>query len=173
MGARTRLVAAGLLLVVGIGLAGCMGGWFNPQLVATLIIGAPVAKGGGYEVLLSVASMPDGGVASIAVDDLGFTYTDVDGDSVVASGVNGFVVLVQDFVTTPGKGRLTAVNAVVGVEGGTIVTITFKATGANPTFTIEQADKGKVSLGSHQNTTIGTWELDTGKAYYAKGRGGR
>ena len=32
MGARTRLVAAGLLLVVvGIGLTACIGGWFTPR----------------------------------------------------------------------------------------------------------------------------------------------
>jgi len=169
MGVRTRWVAASLLLLgVGIGLTACMGGWFNPQLAATLIIGAPVARGGGYEVLISVASMPDGGLASIAVDDLGFTHTNVDGNSVVATGLNGFVVLAQDFVTTPGRGRLTAVNAATGIEGGTIIEVTFTAIGANPAFTIEQADKGKVSLGSHHNTTIGTWTLGTGKAYYAK-----
>jgi len=169
MRSKTRLVVAGLLLVgVAIGLTACMGSWFNPQVVATLIIGDPVAKGGGYEVLISVANMPDGGLASIAVDNLGFTYTNVDGGSVVATGVNGFVVLAQDFVTTPGKGRLTAPNAATGVEGGTIITITFTANAANPTFTILDADKPKVSLGSHQNTWITTWTLDTGKAYYAK-----
>jgi len=115
-----------------------------------------------------VASMPDGGLASIAVDDLGFTYTNVDGSSVVATGLNGFVVLAQDFTTTLGKGRLTAPNAATGVEGGTIISITFTATGANPTFTILDADKAKVSLGSHQNTWITTWDLGTDKAYYAK-----
>lgn len=169
MRARTRLVAASLLLLgVAIGLTACMGGWFNPQLAATLIIGAPVAKGGNYEVLISVASMPDGGLASIAVDDLGFTYTNVDGTSVVATGLSGFVVLAQDFITTPGKGRLTAANAATGIGGGTIIKIIFTATAANPTFIIAQVDKGKVTLGSHQNTTIGTWSLDTDKAYYAK-----
>jgi len=169
MRSKTRLVVAGLLLLgVGIGLVACMGGWFNPQVAATLIIGAPVAKGGNYEVLISGASMPDGGLASIAVDDLGFTYTNVDGSSVVATGLNGFVVLAQDFTTTPGKGRLTAPNAATGVKGGTIISITFTATGANPTFTIQQGDKGKVTLGSHQNTWITTWSLDTDKAYYAK-----
>lgn len=166
---RMRLIGVGLLLAgVVLGLTACMGGWFNPQLAATLIIGNPVAKGGNYEVLISVANMPDGGLASIAVDDLGFTYTNVDGGSVVATGLSGFVVLAQDFITTPGKGRLTAPNAATGIDGGTIIKITFAATGANPTFTIQQVDKGKVTLGSHQNTTITTWSLDTDKAYYAK-----
>ena len=169
MRSRTRLAVVGLLAMgLAVGLTACMGGWFNPQVVATLIIGDPVAKGGNYEVLISVASMPDGGLASIAVDDLGFTYTNVDGSSVVATGLNGFVVLAQDFTTTLGKGRLTAPNAATGVEGGTIISITFTATGANPTFTILDVDKAKVSLGSHQNTWITTWDLGTDKAYYAK-----
>ena len=99
MGARTRLVAAGLLLaMVGIGLTACMGGWFNPQVVATLIIGNPVAKGGGYEVLISVANMPDGGLAGIQFGTAGneaLTLTDVNIASVVASGKNGFTVTAQ------------------------------------------------------------------------------
>jgi hypothetical protein len=169
MGARTRLVEASLLLLgVGIGLAACMGGWFTPQQIATLIIGDPVAIGGKWEVVLSVANIPDGGLASIAVDNLGFTYTNVDGNSVVATGLNGFVVLAQEFITTPGKGRLTAANAAAGVEAGTIVKITFTATGANPTLTIQQADKGKVTLGSGNNRPITTWTLGTGRKYYAK-----
>jgi len=169
MGARTRLIAVGVVLVdLVVGLTACMGSLFTPQQVATLIIGNPVAVGGRWEVILSVANMPDGGLASIAVDNLGFTYTNVDGNSVVATGLNGFLVLAQDFVTTPGKGRLTAANAATGIEGGTIIKVTFTATGANLTFTIQQVDKGKVTLGSHQNTTIDTWTLDTDKAYYAK-----
>jgi len=158
------------LLVMGlaVGLTACMSGWFTPQQIATLIIGDPVAVGGKWEVILSVANMPDGGLASIAVDNLGFTYTNVDGSSVVATGLNGFVVLAQDFTTTPGKGRLTAANAATGIEGGTIIKITFTATGGNPTLTIQQADKGKVTLGSGNNGLITTWTLGTGKKYYAK-----
>jgi len=166
MGARTRLVAAGLLLVVvGIGLTACMGGWFNPQVVATLIIGAPVAKGGGYEVLISVANMPDGGLAGIQFGTAGneaLTFTDVNIASVVASGKNGFTVTAQQY-TAPDKGTLIAVNPATGVDGGTILTLTFQAT--NPTVTV---DKTKVTLLSHQNTWITTWALEKTKAYYAK-----
>jgi len=168
MGARTRLVAAGLLLVVvGIGLAACMGGWFNPQVVATLIIGAPVAKGGGYEVLISVANMPDGGLAGIQFGTAGneaLTFTNVDMATVVAVGVSGFWIGSQQY-TAPDKGTLLAVNAATGVVGGTILTLTFQATAANPTVTV---DKTKVTLLSHQNTWITTWTLGTGKKYYAK-----
>jgi len=168
MGARTRLVAGSLLLlVVGIGLTACMGGWFNPQLVATLIIGNAVAKGGNYEVLISVANMPDGGLSGIQFGTVGneaLTFTNVNMATVVAVGVSGFWVGPQQY-TAPGKGTLLAVNPATGVVGGTILKLTFQATAANPTVTV---DKAKVTLLSHQNTWITTWDLDTDKAYYAK-----
>ena len=168
MGATTRLAAAGLLLVVvGIVLTACMGGWFTPQVVATLIVGDPVAKGGGYEVLISVVNMPDGGVAGIRFGTVGneaLTLTNVNTASVAASGENGFTVTEQQY-SAPNKGALIAVNPATGVDGGTILRLTFRATAANPTVAV---DKTKVTLLSHQNTWITTWSLETGKKYYAK-----
>jgi len=168
MGARTRLVAASLLLLgVGIGLVACMGGWFNPQVVATLIIGAPVARGGNYEVLISVANMPDGGLAGIQFGTVGneaLTFTNVNMATVAAVGVSGFWVGPQQY-TAPNKGTLLAVNPATGVVGGVILTLTFQATAAKPTV---KAVKARVKLLSQQNTWITTWTLDTDKAYYAK-----
>jgi len=168
MGARTRLVAASLLLLgVGIGLTACMGGWFTPQLAATLIIADPVAKGEGFEVLISVVNMPDEGLSGIQFGTAGneaLTFTNVDITTVVAMGLNGFTVTAQQY-TAPNKGTLLAVNPATGIVGGTILKLTFQATAANPTVTV---DKTKVKLLSHQYTWITTWDLDTDKAYYAK-----
>ena len=168
MGARTRLVAASLLLLgVGIGLTACMGGWFNPQVVASLIIGAPVAKGGGYEVLISVVNMPDKGLSGIQFGTVGneaLTFTNVDITTVVATVENGFTVTAQQY-TAPNKGTLLAINPATGVVGGSILKLTFQATAANPTVTV---DKTKVKLLSHLNTWITIWDLETGKKYYAK-----
>lgn len=168
MGARTRLVAASLLLLgVAIGLTACMGGWFTPQLAATLIIGNPVAVGGNWEVILSVANMPDEGLSGIQIGTAGneaLTFTNVDITTVVAMGLNGFTVTAQQY-TAPNKGTLLAVNPATGIVGGTILKLTFQATAANPTVTV---DKTKVKLLSHQYTWITTWDLDTDKAYYAK-----
>jgi len=166
MGARTRLVAAGLLLVgVAIGLTACMGGWFNPQVVATLIIGNPVAKGGNYEVLISVANMPDQGIAGIQINDGGITTTNVAATSIVANGLNGFVVTASDFTAPAPQGCLMAVNPATGIIGGTVLKLTFTATGANPTVTLHEA---QIKLLSHLNTWITTWSLETGKKYYTK-----
>jgi len=169
MGVRTRLVVASLVVGVGVvlGLIACMGGWFNPQLAATLIIGNPVAKGGNFEVLISVVNMPDEGLSGIQFGTVGneaLTFTNVDTTTVVATGSNGFTVTAQQY-TAPNKGCLLAVNPPTGVGGGSIVKLTFQATAANPTVAV---DKTKAKLFSHQNTWITTWNLETGKKYYAK-----
>ena len=171
MGARTRLIVAGLLLlVVGIGLTACMGGWFTPKMVATLIVGDPVAKGGVWEVLSSVANMPDGGVAGIQfgiAGDEAITFSNnVNAATIVAVGLNGFTVGAQNYAAgPPPKGALIATNPATGVVGGSIVKLTFQATAANPTVTV---DKTKVTLLSHLNTWITAWNLATGKVFYAK-----
>jgi hypothetical protein len=159
------LLAAGLLLV----LTACMGGWFTQQQNATLVIGKPVVSGGRGEVMISVTDMPNQGLASIAIDDLGITYNDIDSASIETEGLNGFTVLAQDFTTTAGKGRLVAANPTSGSVGGTIIKITFEVTGANAAFGIADADKGKVELGSHLGTLITTWDLSSSTAdYYAR-----
>lgn len=160
------LLGVGLILV----LSACMGHWFTPKQVATLIIGNPQVFGLKGEVIISVANMPQGGLASIAIDNLGITYNNlsIDPTSISATGLSGFRVLAQDFTTTPGKGRLVAANAPAGVGSGTILKITFRVTGPGATLGILPADKGKVTLGSDLNTLIANWTLGTGKAYYAK-----
>ena len=164
----TRVLLGAAVLVLVIALTACMGGWFTQEQRATLIIGQPVITGNRGEVLISVAKMPNPGLASIAIDNLGITYVDIDGASIEVAGSNGFEVLAQDFTTTAGKGRLVGANPISGSVGGTILKITFETNGANPSLTIEQADKGKVTLGSALNTLITTWDLVTDKAYYAK-----
>jgi len=167
---RMRLVVAGMLAVgLILALTACMGHWFTPKQEATLIIGKSVITGNRGEVVISVTNMPNKGLASIAIDDLGITYTNIKASSIEATGLNGFTVLAQDFTTTTGKGRLVAANPTSGSVGGTIIKVTFEVTGANPTFEIQVGDKGKVTLGSALNTLITTWDLSSNAAdYYAK-----
>ncbi|MCX6095998.1 MAG: hypothetical protein NT125_04645 [Candidatus Bipolaricaulota bacterium] len=166
---RARVALLGLLAGgVILGLFACTGSWFATPGNATLIVGTPILAGAKGEVLVSAANMPAGGLASIAVDDLGITHTNIAPASIRATGLNGFTVLAQDFATTPGKGRLVAVNPTSGSVGGTILKIAFNTSGETPTFRIQSEDKGKVTLGSALNTLIATWELGTTKAYYAK-----
>ena len=168
--AGVRLVALSMLAVgLLLSLFACMGHWYGQQQNPTLIIGKLAVSGNRGEVLISVINMPDNGLASIAIDDKGITYTNIKESSIVTTGLNGFTVLAQDFTTTAGKGRLVAANPTSGSVGGTIIKITFEVTGANPTFGIEQADKGKVTLGSDLNTLITPWDLSSNVAdYYAK-----
>ena len=168
---RARTVVLGLLAVgLILGLTACTG-LLGTQQAATLIIGKLVASGNRGEVLISVTNMPNQGVASIAIDDQGITFNDINAASIVAAGLNGFTVLAQDFTTTAGKGSLAASNPTSGSVGGTIIKLTFEVTGANPAFGIELTEKVKVDLGSALNTLIaqGTWTLSSNAAdYYAK-----
>jgi len=161
------MLTLGLIL----GLTACMGGWFTPKQEATLIIGKPVVSGNRGEVVISVANMPQQGLASIAIDDKGITFDDIEASSIVATGLNGFTVLASDFTTTTDKGRLVAANPTSGSVGGTIIKIIFEVTGANPAFGVAEAGKGKVDLGSALNTLIaqGAWNLSSNATdYYAK-----
>ena len=170
MMARTRLVAVSLLLLVmGIGLTACMGGWFTPQTIVTLIIGNPVAKGGKWEVVISVANMPDGGAAGIQFGTVGneaITFSNnVNATTIVCIGLNGFTVSAENYVAgPPPKGALIATNPATGVVGGTILKLTFEAAG-QPTVTVDAA---KVTLSSDDNHFITGWGLGPGKADYAK-----
>ena len=170
--ARMRWVVLGLLAMgLILALSACMGQWFTGQQTATLIIGKPVITGNHGEVLISVTNMPNQGLASIAIGDKGISFNDIKAASIVATGLNGFTVLAQDFTTTANKGRLVAANATSGSVGGTIIKITFETIGANPAFRIADADKVKVTLGSALNTLIaqGAWNLSSNTTdYYAK-----
>ncbi len=168
---RTRQAVVSLLVVgLGIGLTACMGGWFTPQQIATLIIGDPVAVGGEWEVILSVANMPHQGLASMAVDVDGMTYNNAKISNIVATGLNGFIVLASEFSDATSKGRFVIANAATGVVGGMILKLTFDANAAVTSADLGNArfDKSKVTLGSALNTLITTWTLGTGKKYYAK-----
>ena len=168
--ARPQLAVVCLLMVgLLLAISSCMGFFQNTAQAPTLIIGKPALSGNRGEVFISVADMPNKGLASIAIDDKGITFDDIKASSIEAEGLNGFRVLASDFTTTANKGCLVAINPNSGSVGGTIIKVTFEVTGANPIFGIADADKGKVELGSALNTLISTWDLSSNETdYYAK-----
>ena len=164
-----RNVRLALLVgAVAVSLSACMADWLGASPAATLVVGKPTVAAGRGEVLIYVAAMPGGGLAAIAIDNLGLSFRDIVPASIEAIGVNGFTVLVQDFSTTLGKGRLVAVNPSCGIASGTVIRITFEACGDAPLLVIRPEDKAMVVLGSAQNTRIDSWALGTEKPYYAK-----
>ena len=157
---KIRTMTMGIVMIGMLLLTGCIGQWFSQSnYQPSLIIGRPAVTGDIGKVLISVAGMPQEGVASIAIDDFGIAYENIVGPSIKVEGMNGFDVLVQDFTTTSGKGRLVAANPNAGVIGGTILKVTFKIAGGNPIFTINEA---KVSLASALDTLITNWHLAIG-----------
>ena len=168
MGGRTRWA---LLCVVGLslalGLTACTGFWQTAVQLPKLFVGPVTMTGTEGYVLVSVADMPDGGLASIQFGVLGdeaIDFSDIAAASIAAEGKNGFVVMASDFTTTPDKGVLLAVNGVTGIVGGEILKFTFTVTGANPTFTVTAA---KVTLADDTNTFVTVWDSGT-DAYYTK-----
>jgi len=160
-----HVILASLVVGVLVALSGCMGQWFTHQQAATLVIGKVVMTGNRGEVLISVAGMPDPGLASIGIANQGITFADIKAESIVVEGLNGFTVVTADFSATTNKGHLVATNIRSGGESGTILKVTFETTGPNPTFTVE---KPKVSIWDAFNTLISTWDLNTDASYYAK-----
>jgi hypothetical protein len=167
-GVRDLLRIALLALFVGglaVGMAACMDNVLNPPKTPALLVATPVVSDGRGEVQILVADMPGGGVAAIAIDNLGITYANIKAASIVATGLGGFQVIVQDFTTTPGKGRLVAINPTSGVADGAILKVSFETSSGQPLLTIRGEDEGKVTLGSAADMLITPWDL---KAYYAK-----
>jgi hypothetical protein len=144
-----------------------MGQWFTQEQKAYLVIGTPVIIGTHGEVIISVVNMPQEGMAVMAVDLGGLTYTNTKITSIVVAGLNGFIVLANEFDDTTAKGRFVIANANAGSVAGTVAKLTFDVTGnvgsADITF-----HEPHIELGSHLNTLITGWESSTGKAYYAK-----
>jgi hypothetical protein len=153
-----------LVFAVILTLSGCMGHWFTSEPQAMLIVGEAVASGGKWEVLISVVNMPDGGLGAIEIDDGGITLIEIDPSTVSATGLNGFLLISEDYTDPAPKGCLIAVNAASGNESGPILKFTFDATGSNPEVILVKA---KITLLSDAFTWITNWDFGT-KAYYAK-----
>jgi hypothetical protein len=162
---RTRFIALSLLVfAVVLTLSGCMGHWFTPEPQAMLIVGQAVVSGGKWEVIVSVVNMPDGGLAGIEIDDGGITLIQIDASTVSATGLNGFVLITEDYTDPAPAGCLIATNAATGNESGSILKFSFDSTGANPEVIL---DKAKIKLLSDAFTWITNWDIGT-KAYYAE-----
>ena len=160
MGRKTRVVVIyAMAAAVAISITSCIGFWDTPLQLGKLIVSDVVVTGSGGYVLVSVADMPGGGLASIqfgTVGDEAIDFTNIAASSIEIEGQSGFVPLAQDFTTNAYKGSAIAANAVTGIDGGVVLKFTFTITGSPATFTI---DATKVSLGSHANAMITGWEL--------------
>jgi len=153
-------LGAGLVL----GLAGCME-LFTGAGTPTLILGEVRLFEGRGEILLSVRDMPDGGLASVAVQITGITYTDKV-DNVRVEGLNGFEVLAQQFDPSPGSGGFFVAHPCAGLPAGEFAKLVFDVTG---TVTLDEftVDKNDIAMGDDSNMAI-TFVMDEAYHYYAK-----
>ena len=158
------VVTASLALV----LTSCFGHWLTPPTIAKLILSDPIHVGGKYEVLISVTDMPDGGIAGIQLGTEiapAITFTNVDVATITTEGLNGFEVTSQTYTAgAPATGCLIAVNGAASIESGTVLKLSFEATG-DPTVTL---DESLVSSANGVPAWIFAWNLATDIDYYTR-----
>lgn len=163
-----RVGSIALLIAVALSLAACFGHWFTPPQIGKLIVGPPVPKDGQYEVLISVADMPDGGVAGVQLGSIAqpaIEFTNVDVATIAVEGLSGFRVGAQSYTAGPPvEGSLIAVYGGVALESGQVLKLTFEATG-DPTVTL---DDTRIDLASAAPAWVAGWDLVTDVAYYTK-----
>ena len=123
---RKHVPAAGFMILLACALAGCFGPWFASVPVPKLYLGEPNIENGQGTVLVSVASIPNGGLAAIQVDPGGLLYDEEKLSNLVVEGLNGFAVLIQQFAD--GEGGFILMNT-SGVESGLILRLTFETHG--------------------------------------------
>ena len=166
-----RLLRVIVMVVVSLGLllalSACTGQWFTREQRAFLVIGTPVITGTHGEVIISVVNMPQKGMAVMAVNVDGLTYSNAKISNIILVGLNGFTVLASEFDDTTGSGRFVIANADAGSVAGTVAKLTFDVTGSVSSTDVT-FHTPHIELGSHLNTLITGWQLSTGKAYYAK-----
>ena len=161
----TALLAGALLLA----LSACTGLFHTNLPMPTIVVGRAVQQGGAWEVRISVANMPAGGLAGIAIKGDGLATAEIDRSTLEAVGLNGFEVLFSDFVAPAPEGALCASKLRTGVETGEILVLRFQATGTAPSIAIDGA---KIELGTDADTLIETFDVSD-VAYYTKDAGPR
>lgn len=162
---KVRILAAiGLIAGLLFGLGGCVKPLIQPR--AALIIGAPVVSGDRATVAISVSHMPQGGLASIAVELGGMIYDPAKIRDVTIVGKSGFRVLASEFDDTTGRGRFVLAS-IGGCEGGTVAELRFRTLGPVGAGDLV-FDRGKIELGSAADHLITDWDLRTDVGYYAR-----
>ena len=116
--AGQHVLRALLTAALALCLSACGTDWAGAPSEATLVVGRTTIAGKRGEIMIYVTSMPAEGIAAITIGGPGIVYSDIVPESVQVVGMNGFTVLAQDFTTSPGRGRLVAVNPTCGIPAG-------------------------------------------------------
>ena len=160
---RGAMLALGVIGLT-IGLTACME-WLTGTEIPTLLLGpVNIVAGGRGEIVLSVKSMPGGGIASLAVVLGGIAYDQTKIANVAIEPLAGFMTLAEQFDADDG-GFLIA-HSCSGLPDGALCKITFDATN-DPTLADFTFTKADMSMGDDDNNPI-VFELQDQFAYYAK-----
>lgn len=155
--AASTAVVGGLLAL----LLGCFGPWFGGAPVPKLYLGEPVIENGQGTLRISVSNVPNGGLAAIHVALGGLLYDEEKVSNLAVVGLNGFTVLIQQFVDGEGGFILTNTS---GIESGPILRLTFKAHG-NVKYGDIQLLASFITLVDDALVVVDGWNTP---AYYAR-----
>jgi len=158
---RSLTVAVWIVVIAAGVLAGCFGPWLRGEPTPALYLGEPAIVAGQGQLLISVASMPNGGLAGIQVDLGGLLFDEEKVSNLVVEGLNGFAVLIQQFVD--GEGGFILAN-VSGIESGPILRLTFDVHG-NVKYGDIQLLADSVTLVDDAFLLVEDWSTP---AYYAR-----
>ena len=150
-GSQSHLILGCMAIVLL--LTGCSTWWGVENASPEILASAPYQQPNGvWEVTMSVADMPGGGLAGVLVQEGGFVFTNIDEDSIHASGLNGFLVTAQDFSAPSPSGVLAAVHPAAGITAGKVLKLSFRAKGTGtPAVSIQSS---KLVLSSDEGTII-------------------
>ena len=162
---RRRTILALCAGAVLIALSACTGFFHTDVLIPTLLVTPAVRRADGWEIRISVANMPDGGLAGIAFKGDAITTTDIDVATLEAHASNQFLIWYYDFRSPYPQGALCATNHLRGVESGEILVLRFEAAGPSPSIAI---DASQVELGSDANTLIAPFDIAYDVSYHIR-----
>lgn len=152
--------AVGVMVILS--LTACMNPLTGPK-TATLVLGEVHQIGGHGEILLSVVNMPDGGLASVAVQITGIQYDQTKISNVAIAGLNGFDVLAEQFVS--GSGGFVVAHPCAGLPSGEFAKLTFDAN-ASVSLLDFAFTKSDIDMGDDSNNVI-VFQMTDDYNYYA------
>lgn len=152
-----------LALVLLTGLTACTF-LFSDGPMPTLILGEVLIVGGRGELLLSVADMPDGGLASASVVIGGIIYNQAKVSNVAVEGLVGFEVMAEHFAF--GVGGFMAVHCCAGLQGGGFAKLRFDVNG-DVTLSDFVFTEAAITLYDDSNDSI-AFEMTDEYSFYAK-----
>jgi len=165
---ESRLVLLGFLFgLLSLGLAACYSPppstpMPKPGEPSLMVSHVWLRLGDTERVAISVAAMPNGGLAAIQAVAGGFTFNPKVIEVMGIRGQGGFEVLASWFDNSTGKGGFAAIALEEGVEEGGILELVVRAVGNGISPLV--LERGALTLADEHNVPITSYSVFDGEA---------